>query len=412
MGIFDKIGDIATGAVNAGTLGLAGKVVGSTQNHFQANPYEVDGGAYNDPFLFANQGALTQANADRQQMATPQAQAASAQAAAAQGPNFGQSDQIRSMQLGGLQGLSAAANGAVPSAAELQGRQQLAQALQAQQGMAASMRGVSPALANHMAAQQGAQMQASALGNAAQLRANEQASARNAFANALQGARGQDLGAAGMQQEANLANAGFQQQANLANAGYQQQTGLANQQAALQAQQQKDQMAQFYDTTRLGLENNQFNANMAWDQAKQNAFTDAMNTNAGISQANTNAKTQMIGGVLGAGGQAGAALFKSDERAKEQVDRKNSGRDIDSFIKALDTASWNYKQGVGEDTNKRHWGVMAQSLAKTDVGRSMIVEDDDGLLNIDTRQGFGAVLAAQKRLNDRLEALEKVRKGA
>lgn len=82
-----------------------------------------------------------------------------------------------------------AAMGRAPSVAEIQGQQQLQQALQSQLAMAARARGGNMSLALRSAGQSAAQMQGQAAQSAAMLRAQEMATARDQFARGSQGAR-------------------------------------------------------------------------------------------------------------------------------------------------------------------------------------------------------------------------------
>lgn len=388
-----------------GILGIFG------QSDYEAKPYEVDANAFNDPNAAANKARIAAELARRRQQQAPTIAGATSTAASVGGPNLAQADQTRAIQMRGLSGLETAANGTAPSAAEIQGQKALADAVQAQRSSAVNMRGVSPALANHLAAQGAAAVQAGAVGDAAALRAQEQAAARGAFATALSQTRAQDLSGSQLQQNAALTNAGFQQQTVLANAANQQQAAMANQSATLQNQAQLDQLTQYYTQAGISIDQAQFMAQMELQRMKQQGQMGADQINAGVASGNAQNAAAITGGVISAAGSAGAAML-SDERTKEDVDREDTGKQVDSFLEALDSASWRYKDGFGEDSKRRRFGVMAQSLAKTEVGRAMVDEGEDGLLRVDTTRGFGAVLAAQRRLHDRIKDLESAKKGA
>lgn len=190
--------------------------------------------------------ALGQAMGNVQQRQAPVATAANApnaaQMIAAQiNP---QANALRGEQLQDIEALRRAATGAGPSAAELQMRQGLDRGMAAQRSAAASMRGVNPALAQRMTTDNIANLQADVAGQTGVLRAQEQAAARDALAQAMYAARGQDIGLAttqaGLQQQADMANMQANQQAAMLGAGFEQQTALANQQAALMAAGQGD----------------------------------------------------------------------------------------------------------------------------------------------------------------------------
>lgn len=109
---------------------------------------------------------------------------------------------------GGMSGdvarLRAAAEGAVPSAAQIQQRQGIGDAINSQQAMAAGARGGNLAAAMRGAQAAGAGIQARGVGDAAALRANEMATARGQLTQAT-GTQGQLFNQAGSVQGA-LAN--------------------------------------------------------------------------------------------------------------------------------------------------------------------------------------------------------------
>ena len=172
-------------------------------------------------------------------------------------------EQIRGRQLSGLDALSAAAEGRVPSAAELQGSRQLQQAIAGQFALAASARGGAgaQALARQQAQSLAARQTTDVAGQAAILRAQEQSRAREILAQATGQVRAQDTQAAGLglqagqaQLQANTAAALQNQrtalQRALGQAELTQGASLANQATALglsQAQLQADQAAALQD---------------------------------------------------------------------------------------------------------------------------------------------------------------------
>ncbi|NIV38910.1 MAG: hypothetical protein GWN58_58680 [Anaerolineae bacterium] len=103
----------------------------------------------------------------------------------------------RGQQQEAIQNLVDASLGKVPSAAEIQQRFGLEQALSQQNALAS--RGVgSSALAGRQAALAGSRLQGQALAQGGALRAQEQAAARALLQRAISGQRGQDLQEAGM----------------------------------------------------------------------------------------------------------------------------------------------------------------------------------------------------------------------
>jgi len=109
-----------------------------------------------------------------------------------------------------------------------------------------------------------------------------------------------------------------------------------------------------------------------------------------------------------------AALTKASD---EKVKKNKKDFNPKGFLDKLKAYSYEYKnpelKGAGEGT---HVSVMAQDLEKAGpVGKSMVVQNEQGIKMVDYGKGFGAILAAQTHLNERLNALEtkksKKRKG-
>jgi hypothetical protein len=253
-------------------------------------------------------------------------------------------------------------------------------------------------MAQRLAAQGIANAQQQTNADAAMLRASEQQQAEGALANLASNARGQDLGVAGQQ-------AGMQQQSIQQNAQFQQQASLANQQAEFQNRQQMDQATQAYIAMGMSREEAQQKALADMEALKAQQQISANQLNQATAEANAQREQTAAGGMIGAVGNLIGGLTKSDERAKKNIDRKNVGRDMAEFFEKLDAASYDYKKPE-KDGHGRHYSVMAQSARKSKVGRQFVVETPDGLA-LDAGKGFGAVLAAQKVLHDRVKALEE-----
>lgn len=99
------------------------------------------------------------------------------------------------------------------------------------------------------------------------------------------------------------------------------------------------------------------------------------------------------------------AYCMSDQEQKKNV--KEEDFSPKGFLDALKPYSYEYKNpglaGAGEG---RHLSVMAQDLEKAGpVGKSMVQETPNGKM-VDYGKGFGAILAAQADLNDRLKNIE------
>jgi hypothetical protein len=102
-------------------------------------------------------------------------------------------------------------------------------------------------------------------------------------------------------------------------------------------------------------------------------------------------------------------MCMSDERQKT-VKKVNPKKDMKSFLDAVEARSYVYKDPSmpGAAPGKRY-GVMAQDLEKSEVGKTLVKDTPNGKM-VDTVQGFGAVLAAQAELNERLKRLESTKK--
>jgi hypothetical protein len=107
----------------------------------------------------------------------------------------------------------------------------------------------------------------------------------------------------------------------------------------------------------------------------------------------------------GKGSQPMMANAVSDKQEKKNV---KSDMKPGSFLDALKAYSYEYKNpdmpGAGEG---RFVSVMAQDLEKAGpVGKSMVQDTPQGKI-VDYGKGFGAMLAAQVELNERLKQIEQ-----
>lgn len=115
----------------------------------------------------------------------------------------------------------------------------------------------------------------------------------------------------------------------------------------------------------------------------------------------------------------GQMVQVSDERSKDEIapQSKVNGGDFNpkSFLDKLNAYSFEYKQSRKGDENAgegRRLGVMAQELELAGpVGKSMVETDPKtGIKQVDFGRGFGAILAAQAHLNERLSQIESKKK--
>lgn len=121
-------------------------------------------------------------------------------------------------------------------------------------------------------------------------------------------------------------------------------------------------------------------------------------------------QSQMLGGILSAGAQLGAAALNpaaavSDEEQKKNI--KPASKEVNSFLDKLSAREYEYKDASLPGTAEgRRVGIMAQDLEKSTLGKTLVKQTENGKM-VDTVQGFGAVLAAQAELNRRLKKIEK-----
>ncbi len=139
---------------------------------------------------------------------------------------------------------------------------------------------------------------------------------------------------------------------------------------------------------------------MQGDMANMGSANQAQGINASTAAGNTAAVNTATGSALN--GIASGAMMLSDEN--EKTDIHSGASEIQSFLDALKAHKYKYKNpanGEGEFVSP-----MAQELEKSSVGDSMVEDTPSGKM-VNYGKGFGAVLAAQAHLNERLKKLEK-----
>lgn len=256
-----------------------------------------------------------------------------------------QQQQFRNMQLQQAQQLQAIASGHAQGAGELAAQRQVQNALAAQQAQARMARGANTGLAFRNAANNAAGIGLSGAGLSQQAALQDQANAQAALTGALGQGRGQDLSLAG-------------QNAQLRQNQYGQNLGALT---SLNGQQ-------------LG------------------AQTNAMNAALG--------QQGIAGGLIGT---AGKLLAASDERLKTDI--SDARDDIDSMLDNLVAKTYRYKDEAKYGDGPRA-GIMAQDLAKSKAGASIVATLPDGHLGFDVSKAVSAALASTARLNERLRKLE------
>ena len=101
---------------------------------------------------------------------------------------------------------------------------------------------------------------------------------------------------------------------------------------------------------------------------------------------------------------AGYASTTSDIRAKTNIS-PGSG-EVESFLDALNSYKYEYKDPSGSDEAGMFVGVMAQDLEKTPMGASFVKDTPNGKM-VDYGHGLAAILASQASLHDRIRHLEE-----
>lgn len=293
--------------------------------------------------------------------------------------NTGASDQDRTSQMQLMQQLQNRVNGTGgPSVAEQQlfsGQQSnLHNAL----AMSASQRGnVNAGLAQRNLLNNSSQSFSDTNTQAALLRAQEQQTAEQNLGGLLGTIRSGDQSQAGTQ------------------AGLDQQTALANLQSQIGQRGLAEQSNQNLLAQLMTEQGNQF-------QARQNLGGRL----AGAQQQDNAARGQFVGGMLNQAGPlisnvaSGIGSLFSDKRAKENI--APSSDKIKVFLDEISSQEFNYKNPTAEGAAQgRRYGVMAQDLEKSEVGKALVKDTPQGKM-IDGPQAIGTLLAAVSDLNKRM----------
>lgn len=103
-------------------------------------------------------------------------------------------------------------------------------------------------------------------------------------------------------------------------------------------------------------------------------------------------------------------LSASDKRVKKDI--KDGKKPVNAFLEALSAKEFKYKHPLPDGgpvtaPAGKNIGIMAQDLEKSDVGKQMVDQLPDGTKTVNPTKGFGAVLAAQADLHQRMKKLEK-----
>jgi len=159
-----------------------------------------------------------------------------------------------------------------------------------------------------------------------------------------------------------------------------------------------------------------YNSSVDGQNRKMMADQQAEEASAGKLSGIMGAAGGVVGGIYGgpagaaAGAQVGSGIgnsvgrtayknntYRSDERCKENIQSEHP-MEIEAFLESLSPKAYDYKEGEG---NKH--GVVAQDLEKTNIGRSMVKEDEEGMKNISMPDAIGALFEAVSHINKKMK---------
>jgi hypothetical protein len=228
-----------------------------------------------------------------------------------------------------------------------------------------------------------------------QMKQAQERSLAQQVAAAQAGSRGGTLGASQRQLAQNLSRSGQQ----IAQSAAQERIG------------ERDRFLQVSGDERLN-QSELIRQQLELDTAAQRTMQDFERAKSGaaaqqsqLMNANQQAGASRMGGLISGGL---GAIFGSDETMKKDV--KSNNKKVDSFLDQLKAREYNYKNPneAGASKGKKS-GIMAQDMEKSEIGRN-IVKNVNGKKMISIPDSVSAVLAAQARLNERLNKLEKSKK--
>ena len=123
------------------------------------------------------------------------------------------------------------------------------------------------------------------------------------------------------------------------------------------------------------------------------------------------AQRQQNMAFLGNLGAMGATVAASDEDVKMNKQESNdSSKAISEFMDAIKSYTYEYKKGAKQPGDKptpkgEMKGVMAQDLEKSELGKQMVTDTENGKV-VDFAQGMAPLFAAIAELNQRTKKLE------
>lgn len=174
--------------------------------------------------------------------------------------------------------------------------------------------------------------------------------------------------------------------------------------AGTQAQNQANATNAFQQGT-LGYQNSLFGNQAAGNQAAVGMQSNVNNINGALAGGVMDSQQKHDQGAMNMMGSMFGGM--SDKNSKTNI--KDAKPEVQDFLDSVGSPKkYEYKDskkdhpmaGEGE-----HISPMAQDLEKTSMGKGMVKDTPDGKI-VDYAKGFGAMLAAQGEINERLKALE------
>lgn len=324
--------------------------------------------------------------------------------------SYGQEQEARNNQTDFIRQLQAQMSGQGPSLANLQLQQATNRNVAQAMGQAASQRGVNPALAARLAMNNAAGANQQAASDSAIIRQQEMMNAQQQLGGAIAGQRQGDLTAVDRDLGAKMGREQL---------GVQQQTGINQVQSSAysDAAQRRGNMISGLGGALASLSDENNKTEVKSGESKVQKFVDSFQKSMGTQTKENPTGHEGAGKAIGSGiaklfsmAKSAPAAAASDEKNKT---KKGAGGDnVRSFLDAINANSYEYKDKF-KDSSLGGEGTfvspMAQELEKTELGKSMVIDTPDGKV-VDYGKGFGAMLASQAMLNERLKKLEGKRK--
>jgi hypothetical protein len=326
--------------------------------------------------------------------------------------SYGQEQQARANQSDFIKQLQAQMQGQGPSLANMQLQQATNRNIAQTMGQAASQRGVNPALAARLAMNNVAGANQQAAMDSGIIRQQEMLNAQQQLGSQIGAQRQGDLTAVDRDLGAKMGREQL---------GVQQQTGLnsVNQQGYEGAAKRRGEMASGIGQAMAMMSDENMKTNVKDGESKVQKFVESFKKATGTAESATNQDSghegagKAIGqGIMSLFGSGGGAKMAAASDEKMKTKKGEGGDNVRSFLDAINANSYEYKDKF---KNKELGGEgtfvspMAQELEKTELGKSMVIDTPEGKV-VDYGKGFGAMLASQAMLNDRLKKLEGKRK--